>query len=163
MISKSTIDKVQEAAQLLDVISKYVTLDKQGKDHAGSCPFCGDAGKPKKRPFTVNVAKDLFHCFKCEKGGKGASSFLMAHKGITFPEAIEMLAKDYGIEVEYENNKPKPQQPKRSKEKFVSFRDQQLQASGIPEEAQRCKVRLDEDTEEEIDRYQAATINEPGK
>ena len=159
MISKYTIDKVNEAANLLDVVGKHVQLHKQGKDHAGACPFCGEAGKPKKRPFTVVVAKDVWKCFKCDKGGKGPTSFLMAHKNITYPEAVEELAKEYGIDVEQESKKPQPQRAK-VKEGTKSFRDEQLQLSGIPLDAVKAKVWVDDDTQKEIERYQAATINE---
>jgi len=77
------------------VISDYVTLKKAGRNHMGLCPFHGE----KTPSFTVSEEKGIYHCFGCHTGGS-VFNFLMQYDHLTFPEAVERVAKRYGIVIE---------------------------------------------------------------
>lgn len=94
MISQTTISQVNEAASIKEVVEDFVSLKKSGSNYKGCCPFHTE----KTPSFTVNPAKGMFYCFGCQKGGDSVT-FLM-ESGKTYPDAIEHLAKKYGIQVE---------------------------------------------------------------
>ena len=94
MIDRATIDKILDAAQIVDVVSDFVTLKKRGVNYIGLCPFHDD----KTPSFYVSPAKGLCKCFACGKGGN-AVHFIMEHEQMTYPEALKWLAKKYHIEV----------------------------------------------------------------
>ena len=95
MIKQETIDKVLEAANIVEVVSEFVTLKRAGANFKGHCPFHTD----KDPSFVVSPAKNICHCFACGEGGSPVG-FIMNHEGLTFPEAIKYLGKKYGIEVD---------------------------------------------------------------
>ncbi|MDC7994438.1 DNA primase [Altibacter sp. HG106] len=99
-IKKITIDKVFDTADLVEVIGDYVALKKAGATFKGLSPFVEE----KTPSFMVSPAKSIWKDFASGKGGNDAVSFLMQHKGISFPEAIETLAKKYAIEIEYDDS-----------------------------------------------------------
>jgi DNA primase len=94
MIDRATVDKIIDAARIVDVVSEFVTLRKSGVNYKGLCPFHDD----KNPSFMVSPAKNICHCFVCGKGGTPAG-FLMEHEQITYPEALRWLAKKYNIEI----------------------------------------------------------------
>jgi len=94
MIDRATVDKILDAARIVDVVSEFVTLRKSGVNYKGLCPFHDD----RNPSFTVSPAKNICHCFVCGKGGTPAG-FLMEHEQITYPEALRWLAKKYNIEI----------------------------------------------------------------
>ena len=94
MIDRATIDKILDAAQIVDVVSEFVTLKKRGTSYVGLCPFHDD----KTPSFYVSPAKGVCKCFACGKGGS-AVHFIMEHEQMTYPEALKWLAKKYHIEV----------------------------------------------------------------
>ena len=94
MIDRATVDKILDAAQIVDVVSEFVTLRKSGVNYKGLCPFHDD----RNPSFMVSPAKNICHCFVCGKGGTPAG-FLMEHEQITYPEALRWLAKKYNIEI----------------------------------------------------------------
>lgn len=94
MIDQITINKVRDAAQILDVVSEYVTLRRRGQNYLGLCPFHAD----KTPSFSVSPSKNFCKCFACGEGGDPVH-FLMKHEQISYMEAIRMLAKRYGIEI----------------------------------------------------------------
>ena len=94
MIDRATIDKILDAAQILDVVSEFVTLKKRGTSYVGLCPFHDD----KTPSFHVSPAKGVCKCFACGKGGSTVH-FIMEHEQMTYPEALKWLAKKYHIEV----------------------------------------------------------------
>ena len=94
VIDRATIDKILDAAQILDVVSEFVTLKKRGTSYVGLCPFHDD----KTPSFHVSPAKGVCKCFACGKGGS-AVHFIMEHEQMTYPEALKWLAKKYHIEV----------------------------------------------------------------
>ncbi len=94
MIDRATVDKIIDAAQIVDVVSEFVTLRKSGVNYKGLCPFHDD----RNPSFMVSPAKNICHCFVCGKGGTPAG-FLMEHEQISYPEALRWLAKKYNIEI----------------------------------------------------------------
>ena len=96
-ISRKTIEEVLERANIYEVVSQFVTLKKAGRNYVGLCPFHADT----KPSFTVNEEKNLFYCFGCQRGGTPIQ-FLMDMKNLTFVEALEELARRYGVKIEYD-------------------------------------------------------------
>lgn len=95
MISQEKIAEIRSRASIVEVISDYVTLKKAGRNHLGLCPFHSE----KTPSFTVSEEKGIYHCFGCHAGG-GVFHFLMQYEHLAFPEAVERVAKRYGIAVE---------------------------------------------------------------
>jgi DNA primase len=88
------LDEVKSRVDIVEFISDYVPLTKAGQNHKGLCPFHSE----KFPSFTVNQAKQIFHCFGCGVGGD-IVSFLMKHDNLSFSEAVEYLAKKAGIQM----------------------------------------------------------------
>lgn len=95
MIGDDKISEIRERASIVEVVSDHLTLKKLGRNHIGLCPFHSE----KTPSFTVNEEKGIFHCFGCGVGGN-VFNFLMNHERLTFPEAVERVAKRYGIRVD---------------------------------------------------------------
>lgn len=93
-IPEEKIEEIKNAADIVDVVSDYVLLKKTGKNYSGLCPFHAE----KDPSFTVSPTKQIFHCFGCNKGGN-VFNFLIQHDGISFPEAVRLVARRYGIDV----------------------------------------------------------------
>ncbi len=94
MIDQFTIQRIQDAADITEVVSEFVTLRRRGVNMLGLCPFHNE----KTPSFTVSPAKGIFKCFGCGKGGN-AVNFIMEHESLSYPEALKWLAKKYNIEV----------------------------------------------------------------
>jgi len=97
-IKKSTIEKVEDVADIVEVIGEFVQLSKKGANWFGLSPFVDE----KSPSFSVSITKNLWKCFASGTSGVGALSFLMA-KNFSYPDAIKHLAQKYSIEVEYED------------------------------------------------------------
>ena len=97
-IPEEKLSEIRNTANITDIISERVVLKKAGKDHVGLCPFHSE----KTPSFTVSSVKQIFHCFGCGAGGD-VFSFLMKHEGITFFEAVQSLARRYGIDLPERN------------------------------------------------------------
>ena len=95
MIDKATVERILEAAQIVDVVSDFVTLRRAGVNYKGLCPFHDD----RTPSFVVSPSKGLCKCFSCGKGGN-AVHFIMEHEQLTYPEALRYLAKKYHIEIQ---------------------------------------------------------------
>ena len=95
MITRDTIAKILDTAQIEDVVRDFVNLKKAGSLLKGNCPF----HQEKTPSFVVNPNKNIFKCFGCGKGGDSVS-FIMEHEKFTFPEALRYLAQKYHIDVE---------------------------------------------------------------
>jgi DNA primase len=96
-IPESKIAEVASAADIVEVISAYVDLKKAGKDYRGLCPFHGD----KDPSFYVSPQKGIFHCFGCATGGS-VFNFIMKMESIQFAEAVQLLARRYGVPFQLE-------------------------------------------------------------
>ena len=94
MIDRPTVDRILEAANIVDVISEYVSLRKAGTSYKGLCPFHDD----RTPSCSVSPAKGVYKCFSCGEAGN-VVNFIMKHDQMTYPEALKVLAKKYGIEV----------------------------------------------------------------
>jgi len=94
MIDRSTIERILDAAQIVDVVQEFVPLKKRGVNYLGLCPFHNE----KTPSFTVSPSKEIFKCFGCGKVGNSVN-FVMEHEHLTYPEALKYLAKKYHIEV----------------------------------------------------------------
>lgn len=95
MIDKATIDRIMDAANIVDVVSDFVSLRKAGVNYKGLCPFHDE----KTPSFVVSPTKGYCHCFSCGKGGNPVG-FIMEHEQMTYPEALRWLANKYNIEIE---------------------------------------------------------------
>ena len=94
MIDKTTIYRIQEAAQIVEVVSDFVTLKKRGVNFLGLCPFHDD----RTPSFSVSPSKNICKCFSCGEGGNPVH-FIMKHEQLSYYEALKYLAKKYNIEV----------------------------------------------------------------
>lgn len=95
MIDQSTIDRILATANIVDIISDFVTLRRAGVNYKGLCPFHNE----KTPSFVVSPAKGLFKCFGCGKGGN-VVHFIMEHEQMNYVEALKWLANKYGIPIE---------------------------------------------------------------
>ena len=95
MIDSHTVDRIYAAADIVDIISDYVTLKKKGVNYQACCPFHNE----KTPSFVVSPSKGVYKCFGCGKGGN-AVTFVMEHEGVSYPEALKIVAKRYGIEIQ---------------------------------------------------------------
>ena len=94
MIDRETVERIKSAANIVDVVSEFVTLRRSGSNYKGLCPFHNE----KTPSFIVSPARGTCHCFGCGKGGDSVS-FIMEHEQMTYPEALRWLAKKYHIEI----------------------------------------------------------------
>jgi len=95
MIPRDTVDRIFSSTHIEDVVSDYVSLKKRGANLIGLCPFHDE----KTGSFTVSPSKGIFKCFGCGKSGH-AANFLMEIEQCSYGEALKMLAKRYGIQIE---------------------------------------------------------------
>ncbi len=95
MISQSSIDAIFQATQIAVVIEDYVKLTKRGVNYKGLCPFHDE----KTPSFTVSPTRNIYKCFGCGRGGN-AVNFLMEHEGLSYPEALRLLAQKFNISIE---------------------------------------------------------------
>ncbi len=106
-IPEEKLAEIRNAADIVDIVSERVALKKAGKDYTGLCPFHSE----KTPSFTVSQTKQIFHCFGCGAGGD-IFNFLIQFEGVTFPEAVQSLARRYGIQL------PKRQMTPSEKQEF---------------------------------------------
>ncbi len=101
MAHRDEIELIRERADMLEIVSRYVTLKRAGKNYIGLCPFHQD----KTPSFTVSPDKKLFHCFGCNEGGD-LFQFLMKIERIDFGEALARLAAQTGVPIRREQASP---------------------------------------------------------
>ena len=94
MIPQETVNRILDAAQIVDVVGDFVTLKKRGANHMACCPFHNE----KTPSFVVSPSKGIYKCFGCGKSGT-AVGFIMEHENLSYTEALKYLAKKYHIEV----------------------------------------------------------------
>jgi DNA primase len=90
--SEENVSEIRDRSSIIEVVSDYVTLKKAGKHYRGLCPFHSE----KTPSFMVNEEKQIFHCFGCGEGGN-VFTFLMKAGNLSFPQAVEELAKRFGV------------------------------------------------------------------
>lgn len=94
-INEDSINEIKEKADIVDVISDYLTLSKSGANLVGLCPFHSE----KTPSFTVSEEKQFFHCFGCGESGDSIS-FIMKRENLDFQEAVRFLADKLGVELD---------------------------------------------------------------
>ena len=95
LIAEEKLNEIRQAVDIVDVISDYVQLKKQGRNYFGLCPFHGENSPS----FSVSPDKQIFHCFGCGAGGN-VFTFLMELENISFQEAAVKLAEKTNIELQ---------------------------------------------------------------
>ena len=94
MISDETIERVREAADIVQIIGEHVNLKRSGADFRGPCPF----HQGTHRNFSVSPKKGIYYCFVCHEGGD-VFTFLQKRLGMEWPAAVRLVADRVGIEV----------------------------------------------------------------
>jgi DNA primase len=118
MIPDEKVREVAERLSIVEVVSEYLPLRKAGGNYLGLCPFHGE----KTPSFNVNPAREIFHCFGCGAGGN-AFSFVMKIEGISFPEAVKLLARKAGIEIEERQLTPSEKKSQDEHGQFLRIND----------------------------------------
>ena len=109
MIKQKSIDSVMAAVRIEEVVGDFISLRKQGQDFVGICPFHDD----KNPSLHVSPRLGIYKCFVCDAAGNPVK-FLMEHEKMSYPEAIEYLAKKYGIPLEYERTESDEERQQRT-------------------------------------------------
>lgn len=113
IIPDTTITKIRQAADIVEIVSESVPLRKAGKDFTGLCPFHGE----KTPSFSVSPDKQLFYCFGCGEGGD-VFHYVMRREGVSFAEAVRMLGRRFGVEVEDRDLSPEDREKARERERM---------------------------------------------
>jgi DNA primase len=113
-IPEDKLLEIKDAARIEEVVGQYVKLTQKGKNLLGLCPFHADTAPS----FTVAPEKGIFHCFGCGAGGN-VFSFLMQHQRLSFPEAVQELARRYGIPITFKELGPEGAQ--QAKKRALAF------------------------------------------
>ena len=111
-IPHSQIVEIQQATDIVELISNYIPLKKAGANYRALCPF----HEEKTASFSVNAAKQIFHCFGCHKGGN-VYGFVMAYEKVEFPQAVKILAERAGIRLA--TNQPKDDASREKRAEFL--------------------------------------------
>lgn len=114
MIDQPTIDRILDAANIVDVVSEFVTLRKRGVNYVGLCPFHTD----KTPSFYVSPAKNICKCFACGEGGTSVH-FIMKHEQLNYFDALRFLAKKYNIEIQERELTEKEKQKRSDRESML--------------------------------------------
>ncbi len=114
MIDQLTIDRILDTANIVDVVSEFVTLSRRGVNYVGLCPFHTD----KSPSFYVSPAKNICKCFACGEGGT-AVHFIMKHEQISYFDALRFLAKKYNIEIQERELSDKEKQIRSDRESML--------------------------------------------
>ncbi len=129
-IPQSFIQELLARADVVDIVGRYVQLKKGGANFMGLCPFHGE----KSPSFSVSPAKQFYHCFGCGKNGNSIS-FLMDHAGMSFVEAVQDLAQQYGLQVPEDDVSPQ------DRAKAAQARAQQATLTSVLEKAALAYIK----------------------
>lgn len=133
-ISQNFINNLPNQIDIVDLIVKRVALKKTGDSYRGPCPFHGG----KNANFSVSAQKQFYHCFKCGESG-GAINFVQKYDNLDFVEAVEIIANEFGITIEYDKSSksvdPKFDRYRNLSEKVNDFYKQQLETSPAKKKA----------------------------
>src|SRR5574344_2596366 len=101
MIDQSTVERIMDAADIVEVVQDFVSLKRRGVNYLGNCPFHNE----KTPSFTVSPSKQIYKCFGCGKGGSSVN-FIMEHEHLSYFEALKFLAKKFHIDIVEEEESP---------------------------------------------------------
>ena len=141
-IPQSFIQELLARADVVDIVGRYVQLKKGGANFMGLCPFHGE----KSPSFSVSPSKQFYHCFGCGKNGN-AISFLMEHAGMTFIEAVNDLAQQYGLQVPEDDISPQ------DRARAAHLRAQQATLTSVLEKAGLAYIKNLRGSERAIDYF----------
>ena len=105
LITDESIERVRQAADIVEVISVHTDLRRQGAQMMGLCPF----HEERSPSFSVDPSRKVYHCFGCGVGGD-VIRFMREKDGLDFPSAVELLAERYGVELEREQEDPRAEE-----------------------------------------------------
>jgi len=105
MIDRTTVDRIIETARIVEVVSDFVSLKRNGSNYKGCCPFHNE----RTPSFSVSPVKNIFKCFGCGEAGNPVN-FIMKHEKLAYPDALRYLAKKYGIPIEEREQTPEDKQ-----------------------------------------------------
>ncbi|HMC07272.1 MAG TPA: DNA primase [Solirubrobacterales bacterium] len=133
-----TVDRVKEAADVVEIVSAYTDLRRAGERFMGLCPF----HEERTPSFSVDPREKLYHCFGCGVGGD-VIKFVEEKEGLSFPEAVEALGDRYGVEVERERDDPRAEEARRRRIRLseVLERTAQFYAHYLWESEEAAKAR----------------------
>ena len=114
--SAETVDRVKQAADIVEVVSAHTELRRAGQRFSGLCPF-HDERTPS---FSVDPQEKLYYCFGCEAGGD-VIRFVQEKEGLSFPDAVEALGERYGVEVEREAEDPRAEARRRRRTRLAEL------------------------------------------
>jgi len=114
MIDRGTVDRILDAAQIVDVIQDFIPLKKFGTNYKGLCPFHHE----KTPSFSVSPAKGIFKCFGCGKAGNSLN-FVMEHENLNFVDALKFLAKKYHIELDFKEETDEDREQRNKQESLM--------------------------------------------
>jgi DNA primase len=106
--TRDSVDRVKEAADIVEIVSAYTDLQQRGQDHWGVCPF----HEERTPSFKVNPRDKLYYCFGCESSGD-VFRFVEEKEGLDFAAAVESLAERYGVELQREREDPRAEESRR--------------------------------------------------
>ena len=119
LIARASIDQVQAAADMVEIVGQYTELRKAGANYSGRCPF----HEERTPSFSVNPAEKLYYCFGCGAGGN-LFGFVQAKENFDFAGAVEYLADRYGIELEYEESSARGDAERHRRERLRALLEQ---------------------------------------
>jgi DNA primase len=136
--SRDTIERVKEAADIVEIVSPYTDLRRSGQRFTGLCPF----HEERTPSFSVNPQDKLYHCFGCGEGGD-VFKFVEEKEGLGFSEAVEALAERYGVEIEREAEDPRAEAARRRRARLYEAleRTSAFYASYLWEAPKAAKAR----------------------
>ncbi|MGH2803195.1 MAG: DNA primase, partial [Thermoleophilaceae bacterium] len=118
LFTRDSIDRLRDAIDMVDLVSAKTDLRRVGSRWSGLCPF-HDERTPS---FSVNAAEKLFYCFGCQAKGD-AIGFVEQSEGVDFPEAVELLADRYGVQLEREQDDPRAEERRRRRGRLLALLD----------------------------------------
>jgi DNA primase len=138
LISSDSVDRVKQAADIVEVISAHTDLRRQGARYVGLCPF-HDERTPS---FSVEPQEKLYHCFGCGVGGD-VIKFVEEKDGLNFAEAVELLADRYGVELEREQEDPRAEARRQRRRRLEELLDRaaSFYANTLWESKEAAKAR----------------------
>ncbi|MEN8140041.1 MAG: DNA primase [Thermodesulfobacteriota bacterium] len=110
------VQLVKDAADIVEVIGEHVSLQRRGSNHLGLCPFHGE----KTPSFTVSAERGLFHCFGCKESGD-VISFMMKYHNLSFQDALQDLARRYGIALQERQLSPREKERARQRQRLIGI------------------------------------------
>ena len=139
MIDQQTVDRILDTANIVEVVSDFVTLRRRGANYVGLCPFHDE----KTPSFSVSPARGICKCFSCGKGGNSVH-FVMEHEQMSYYEALKYLARKYNIEIQEKplTNEEKQRQTDRESMLIVNEFAQEFFSTNLLEHSEGRSIGL---------------------